>query len=355
MQKSRLSFFLAFGILYFSQLSVSNAAGGLVVHAVDIGVSKFHRQDNTVHTYPSNHMAYAQILPKDADGTTPRIVNNADKSVTIFISTLDEIVKSVIQVSQQRGEPVTELNISAHGLPGAQWIPANDDDKNSSACSQWYGEAYGADSAAYDHYYGAVTRNDIFQLRAYAEASGAHFPCTIGSDEWYQAIQNNPGIKTAISPSVHINILSCLVGLGSAGVRLTTNLGKYLELGPSAQIAASVNLGLEDWSMPEGMGFWDYQSDEQLEHDMYLQTHDRTDREIMQKGKVRVATQVKGSWSSKVVENQDFLKLGTVLSLLEKFPSPSSFNSLIPEQPRVEFRAGERIRLPQTGADLIAE
>ena len=74
-----------------------------------------------------------------------------------------------------------------------------------------------------------------------------------------------------------------------------------------------MDFGLGDWSMPKGMGFWDYQSDAQLEHDNSIYPVDHKDAEIAQKGTIRMVT-LGGSgasmnWSSQLLANQDFLPL----------------------------------------------
>ncbi|MDD2774234.1 MAG: hypothetical protein PHP45_11145, partial [Elusimicrobiales bacterium] len=64
------------------------------------------------------------------------------------------------------------------------------------------------------------------------------------------------------------------------------------------------------WSMPEGLGFWDYQNDEQMKKDSAIYPVNRKDRELMQKGTIRLAYRDKGRWTSVLVGNQDFMYAG---------------------------------------------
>lgn len=78
--------------------------------------------------------------------------------------------------------------------------------------------------------------------------------------------------------------------------------------------------------MPEGMGFWDYLTDDQLTHDNSIYGVNRKDREIMQKGKMRVTALVKGAWQSTVMEGQDFMTLDRDLDLSQAKWGRESFS-----------------------------
>ena len=102
--------------------SIALATSGLVVHTSEFGVGKFHRYDNQVHAYGTTNAWLPYILPSNAETDQPLIQGNADGSVTVFFSTLDDLIASVIQVSKDRHQPVAVLNIHGHGLPGTMWF-----------------------------------------------------------------------------------------------------------------------------------------------------------------------------------------------------------------------------------------
>ncbi len=289
-------------------LIVSQAKADLVIHAAEIGIGKFHRYDNSVHPYGSGNAWTPYVLPADAETKTPIVMENADHSITIFFSTLEELLTQAVEISQKRGEPISVLNFNAHGLPGAMWFPMNDSFKNSVECWQWNSAATGSDKSNYDQYYTPVSKQDIMSIRNFSQ-SGGSIPCTVGLSQWKWALNKVTQAKAAFAKNMKLNILSCVVGLGPVGDKFMTGLGALLSDSDQVQLRSSLYFGLGDWSMPEGMGFWDFQNDEQLSHDNSIYGVNRKDREIMQKGKMRVTALVKGSWQSTLLEDQDFMTL----------------------------------------------
>ncbi|NQW43991.1 MAG: hypothetical protein HQ462_01140 [Deltaproteobacteria bacterium] len=285
------------------------ATAGLIIHAAEIGIGKFHRQDNIVHPYESGNAWLPYVLPTNAETKTPIVMENADHSITVFFSTLEELLTKVAQISQTRGEQISVLNFNAHGLPGGMWFPMNESFKNSVECWQWNAAATGSDKANHDQYYTPVAKQDIMSIREYAQTGGG-VPCVTGYNQWKSILAKVPQLKPTLAKDLKLNILSCVVGLGPVGDKFMTGLGALLGGTDQVQLRSSLYFGLGDWSMPEGMGFWDYQTDEQLEHDNSIYGVNRKDREIMQKGKVRVTALVKGAWLSTVLEGQDFMSLG---------------------------------------------
>ncbi len=294
---------------FLSWIVLANQAQAkLVIHAAEIGVGKFHRYDNSVHPYETNNAWTPYILPADADNTTPLVIENADRSFTIFFSHLEELLTKASEISRNRGEQISVLNVNAHGLPGAMWFPMNESFKNSFECWQWSAAATGADKSNYDQYYSPISKKDVLQIREFSQSPGA-VPCTSGLRQWKWALEKVTDAKTSFAPDLKINLLSCVVGLGPVGDEFVTGLGALFSQSEQTQIRSSLNFGLGDWSMPEGMGFWDYLTDEQLTHDNSIYGVNRKDREIMQKGQIRLTALVKGAWQSTVVENQDFMTL----------------------------------------------
>src|ERR1700692_4425751 len=104
------------------------ASQGLVIYTAEFGVGKFHRYDNKAHAYPADSTWTPFVLPDNATSDQNLIQKNTDGSYTIFFSSLEDMVTSVVQISQKEQKPVSLLSIHGHGLPGAMWFPQ--DSKN---------------------------------------------------------------------------------------------------------------------------------------------------------------------------------------------------------------------------------
>jgi hypothetical protein len=293
-------------------LLASSSWAALVIHATEIGVGKFHRYDNKTHPYAPSNVWAPHITPDNADMSKTPIVfaNKFDNSVTIQFSNLDELLKTVVAVSKQRGEKVDVLNINGHGMPGGMWYPKDAAQLKSDECSDWVAALQGPDKANYDEYYSPVSKEEIMDLRSTANYP-AHYACVTGAPEWKEVVGNlGIDIKQYFNDGAQIHFESCLVGLGPVGEAFTETVASLLLPGTRGMVKTSLNFGLGDWSMPEGMGFWDYQNDDQLNHDNDVYPKDRSDREIMQKGTIRVAHVDSGRWSTSLVADQNFMLVG---------------------------------------------
>jgi len=331
---------------------------GLTIDASEWGVGKFHREDNKVHAYPQDSAWKGFVLPQGKEpGTGALVINNGGGSFSITFSTLDELISEVTQLSAREHLPVRVFNLHGHGLPGAMWFPATQRDLQGFFCDSWLQSAKGADSISYNQYYSAVSVDDILQIRRMSQSTNSMTPCTTGLREWTAAIAKAPAFKNALANDVQIHLLSCVVGLGKAGEAFTEGLARLLLTpGTAARVEASVNFGLGDWSMPEGMGFWDYQTKDQVERDNALYGRDKTDREIAQKGTIRMVSSDGGQWRSTLLGQRDFmsttyesttpgtpvLSLDRELSLLE-----TEGSSKAPVTPLTSVRIpGTTVRLP---------
>jgi hypothetical protein len=300
-----------FAIVFACQ--VSFASQGLVIHTTEMGVGKFHRYDNRVHPYDKSSAWVPYILP-DGVGTDKMLVQkNADASYTIFFTNLDEMLAAAVQISQKEQKQVSVLNVHGHGLPGAMWFPSTAEELSSWTCSDWQHAAAGDDVDNYNQYYSAVSLNEINQIHEISDNPDVHMGCTTGVTEWQTATTKNPTFKTILADDAQIHFLSCVVGLGSQGDGFTKGIAALLlsKTGThaSGRVEASMDFGLGDWSMPGGMGFWDYKSDEQLNHDNEIYPVNHKDSEIAQKGTVRRVTLTGTEWTSAPIGNLDVMSL----------------------------------------------
>jgi hypothetical protein len=281
---------------------------GLLINATEVGVGKFHRYDNKQHPYDAKNVWAPHIMPDNAKAT-PIIFSTGENAVTIQFSSLEQLLQSIILISQQKQMKVGVLNINGHGMPGGMWYPKDDKQGKSFECLQWNQAANEDDVENYNEYYSAVQKSEIMQLRASSQSSH-HYACVTGAPEWKEVVERNPAIKTVFTNDAQIHFESCLVGLGAAGEVFTNAVASLVLTGDHAMVKTSTNFGLGDWSMPEGMGFWDFFTDEQLDTDNRVYPINKRDREIMKKGVIRVATQSNGRWSSSLVADQDFMLVG---------------------------------------------
>lgn len=295
----------------------SSGAAGLSIHTAEFGVGKFHRYDNQVHTYGSSQWAPYVMLESDK-GLSTFSRKNSDGSYTIFYSSLEMMLKEAVKIAKTETTPINVLTVHGHGLPGAMWFPADEATLNSSECNSWKASANGADKDNYDQYYSPVGKNDILQIRQMSSLSDltSFMGCVTGLPQWKTVVGKNPEFKKALAKDVQIKFASCVVGLGKAGEVFTKGISDLLlPVDGQGRVETSVNFGLGDWSMPRGMGFWDYQTDAQLNHDNSIYGTHRNDSEIAQKGTIRFSQVQQGQWTTVLVGDQSEMSLEHVATL----------------------------------------
>jgi hypothetical protein len=327
--------------MFFSSLSF--ASTGLVIHTTEFGVGKFHRYDNQVHAYDHSSAWAPYVLPNGAAVTQPLIQKNADGSFTVFFSTLDDLIASVVQISDTEKRKVSVLNVHGHGLPGAMWFPKDQASISSFECSDWNDAANGSDQNNYSQYYSAVSVDEINQIKQMSDNPNIQTGCTTGLKEWQAGVAKTPHFKDVFADDAQIHFLSCVVGLGKMGEQFTQGIASLLLPKAGGRVETSMDFGLGDFSMPEGMGFWDYQSDAQIEHDNSIYVVDHKDREIAQKGTIRMATFTKNQWDTTLLSNRDFMVLsfesgetqGTPVAKESSLSSSESFSASLPDRIRV--------------------
>ena len=304
--------FKIFGFIVVAAIAFASTKSfaGITIDGVEFGVGKFHRYDNKVHPYGQNNAWTPFILPDGATVDKLLVVRNTDGSYSVFFRTLDEFLSSVVQIAQKAHQPVSVLNINAHGIYGLQAFPPDEKTMNSSGCSDWRQEANGPDEDNYTQYYSPLSIQEIIEIRNAANWDANPVPCASGLSDWQNAVATNPAIVQVMDPNIQIHFLSCIVGLGTIGSQFTTGIAKLFLHGPLGRVVTLTNYGLGDWSMPEGMGFWDYFTPSQVEHDNAIYPVDREDREIMKPGTLRISILQNGQIETGLEPNQEFLHLG---------------------------------------------
>jgi hypothetical protein len=278
-------------------------------------------------------------LPANAPTDHSLITDNADGSVTIYFVTLDDLLANAAKVSAERTQPISVLNVHGHGMPGGMWFPKDAAEYDSLMCWDWRRAAEGADEDNYRQYYSAVSKDEVMQIRQMGENAEPHFACVTGLSAWRAAVAKLPAFKAALASDAQVHFLSCVVGLGKAGENFTRGLADLLfASGSKARVETSTNFGLGDWSMPEGMGFWDYLSDDQIERDAVNYPAHRQDREVAQKGTIRVALSGR---DTSLLSGRDFMSLAFEPRLLGT-PVVESFAI------QAESAQPSRVRVPGT-------
>ena len=303
-----------FGLL--ALLLVTSAAWadtGLVIHGAEFGEARFHRLDNKKHPYPKDNIWNDYVLPDDADGNGPVVVDNPDGSVTIFFLTLEDLITSSIQVAQQKNQPIAVLNVHGHGAPGEMGFPANQEALQSKECEHWRKNALGTDQMNYDKYYSSTTVKEVETMRKFATLP-LRDPtpgCGTGLPEWQSEVDQYPDFRSLFTENSQIHFVTCLVGLGEAGQEFTEGIADLLlPHGPNAWVTSSTDFTLGDWSTPQGMRFWDMQTEAQLNHDNELYSRDKQDSEIAQTGTIRWVTYSEDEgWHSTLI-GQQYMSLG---------------------------------------------
>lgn len=287
------------------------AADTLTINGAEFGIGKFHRYDNKVHKYDQNNTWNVFILPDGVKTKQAYVQKNAEDNYTIFFTNLEEFLTKIVELSVKTGKKVGMLNLNAHGLPGGMWFPKNVATRDSEECVQWRQAASDSDGDNYSQYYSSVSKEDMLYYNDMAETSRIpSYQCLTGLREWAAIAKVVPAIKTVFSDDAQVHMLSCIVGLGSLGDNYTQGIAKLLFPNlVNQQVQTSIKFGLGDWSMPEGMGFWGFESDAQLARDNEIYPVNRKDSEIMQRGNIRVADVVNGKIVSGLMTNEFYIYL----------------------------------------------
>lgn len=302
-----MRFFLALAFLLISAQSWAN----LTINAAEFGLGKFHRYSNKVHPYGSNHAWNVFILPEDVDTKTNLIKQNSNENYTIFFTDLESLMNDIIALKEKTGMNVEVLNLHAHGLPGSMWFPRDASRRESIECMSWRSSATGADVNTYKQYYSPIKKSSIEAIEASSqESSSPSFQCLTGLKDWTLLLNKIPEFKTVFSSDAQVHMLSCVVGLGPLGEKFTTGLAKLLfPEGGTQRVITSIKLGLGDWSMSQGMGFWYFLNDEQIARDNVDYPIKQQDSLFAQRGDLRVAEFQGTKLVSGLIPNVDYMIL----------------------------------------------
>ncbi len=285
----------------------------LIIHASELGVGKFHRQDNKVHNYGADNAWTPYVLgDKTPSEATPVFQKNPDGSVTIFFSNLDELMGAVARVAKEEGRLVSVLNVHGHGIPGGMWYPKDAQTQASQECQGWRATAESTDEVNYSRYYSPVQKYQMMLIRELSQnaSMSTSFECVTDLADWRALAEIHTDFTQALAPDLQVHFLSCVVGLGNSGDNFAKGIAQILISGPKGRVSASVNYGLSDWSMSAGLGFWDFQTDEQLNKDNDAYPINKRDADMAQLGSVRIAVGSRANVQTGIVDNLKFMGLG---------------------------------------------
>lgn len=329
------------------------SATPITIDAVEWIVGKFHRKDHQKHPYEDDNRWKPMILPQDAE-QSPLVYSSQVKGQTVHViqfKTLEELLKESIRLSESLNAPIGTLNIHAHGLPGGQFFAKDQKTLVSSECEQWRDLADADDAASYNQYYSIPSKYEVFSIRRLGDSVGGKLDCVTGVNEWKDVLANvTSDIKRYFSPQIQINLLSCVVGYGKRGQDYLLGLAQLLLPAQGAgRVNAAVQFGLGDWSMKEGMGFWDYQDDRQLARDAEIYTRTKKDADVQQQGTIRYSTLAGGTASWGDLPGQWVLRFDAGAPLASSLApkrtdleKPSALSTL------PELQDGDSIRIPGT-------
>jgi len=285
---------------------------GLIINSAEVGVGKFHRKDSQIHPkeYAAGNVWVSSIMPVDAGKTSPVVFSTGQNEVSIQFTSLEQLLNTVVKIAQKNKTKIAVLNITGHGMPGGMWFPTDEKQRQAPECADWNQAATAEDQVNYDQYYDPTSKAEIMEMRQISNMPAHHYGCVTGAAGWRSVVATIPNLKSYFTDNAVINFESCIVGLGSVGAEFSETVGSLVLGGSHAMVKTLTNFGLGDWSFGEGMGFWDYFTDEQLDHDNDVYPKNRSDREIAKPGTLRVTYPQNGKWVTKLVADQNYMMIG---------------------------------------------
>ncbi len=284
-------------LLLLSLLIYTDHTSALTVHAVEIGIGKFHRMDNQKHPYGPDHAWAPMILPDGKDmKDTPLTVEQSPEVYSIFFSSVDQLLKSVFKLHRDLGRRINILTIHAHGLPGGIFVPQTDKQRDGLLCALWRRNSAQEDIKNYNQYYSKVPLIAVKLVKATSYIGDTTLsrilaplyrdPCISGLGAFERSIKKIPHFREAFSDDLEMKFLSCSVGQGRAGKDFLEGLGEMVLNSSEGRIDASEVISLGDWSTPEGLQFWDGQTFAQVRRDNRNYVRNKRDSEIALDGSI---------------------------------------------------------------------
>lgn len=294
------------------------ASPGLTIYASEITLGKFHRYGNKVHPYPLNHAARNFILPDGVEVDRVLEVKNGDGSFTIFFNNLEDLLAGVASISKREKKQINLLNIEIHGGPGEIQVPVSYEVYTSQACENHRNKANLSDADYFRGYYGKLYADNYTSIRKMSNnLNDLVYEKECGHsriDDWKIALDHNPGFVFSLSEDVQINFISCVLGAGKRGAAFSQQLAELLFPGGNlAEIRTTIDLGLLDWSMTEGMGFENYISELKVKIRNGLRDDGASDHDVNRGGYIRLTHYdlVQDRWTNEVRGPQMYLKFNS--------------------------------------------
>jgi hypothetical protein len=289
--------------------SAAPAGTGLVVHATELSMGRGTRADDKLHPYGDQHAFAPYILPAGTPGDQPTTVKHADGSVTVFFSTLEEMMHGVAEASRTAGQKVQLLSLHTHGVPGGTSVPRDREAFESTGCQSFKKNYTTSDEELLDTAYdmSVTVLLAMGALHLSSHTSTMQMPCSSYLEDWQSIAAKVPEFGAAFAPEAQLHIMACVSGMGESGESFTRGLADLLFRQSGGSVMTSIKFGIGDWSTPRGMAFWDYDSFEQYYHDANLVHDNHQVSSIAQTGTIRVARYSGGQLSTMLLEDRDIM------------------------------------------------
>lgn len=246
------------------------------VYAVSRNIGRFYREGLLLHPQAKQWKYLA--LPASGDREPSPIVQQVSGDLsTVHFDTLASLLRGLADVRAKFG-PIDYLTIAEHGIPGGLWSPRDDAEISSPGCASWRRLRDLPDDAAFTSYYRVPTKEQLAgdDLAAQAETPG--IPCHSTSEDWSALLDASSDAQDIFNDGALFVFAACRVGSGAHGEAFLRTLASAFNV-PGLVLAASPMYIALDWSM-QGLGFWEYQNDDQLTRDTMTYAVAREDRRI---------------------------------------------------------------------------
>jgi hypothetical protein len=290
-----------------SLVCVSSFAGAserLIIHGSEIGIAKFHRHDNLLHPYSKDNVWLDYVPARGVEFGEPVTQQNADGSFTVFFSSFEDLMKTVVKISKEQNQKVSVLNVHGHGASGGLLAyPINMYAANNGGCSSWKDKVTDTDLENYLSYYSKETPEKIALIEKYSSGSPVDPGCDVGLLEIRRLVRENPEFKTIFADDAKIRFLSCRIGLGTLGDEFTKGVAEVLLPPGKGSVYASLDPGLGDWTTPWGMMFLNFKDKAHMDYFNEFYPAQKRDLDFAQPGTLRKAFYDGKQWQTALVKD----------------------------------------------------